>query len=96
VLIDAVVRLIPGVVGDGESLLSDSFQNGLLDAPSYTRPADFRGMKVPDVLLSGNHKEISAWRAEQQRERTRHRRKDLMEHSNTAEAENTNGKDQTC
>ena len=60
VLIDAVVRLIPGVIGDGESLLTDSFQSGLLDSPQYTRPADFRGMKVPDVLLSGNHADISA------------------------------------
>jgi tRNA (guanine37-N1)-methyltransferase len=81
VLIDAVVRLIPGVVGDGESLLTDSFQGNLLDAPLYTRPAEFRGMKVPDVLLSGNHRDIAAWREEQSIKRTQDRRKDLMEHS---------------
>jgi tRNA (guanine37-N1)-methyltransferase len=81
VVIDAVVRLIPGVLNDGESLLNDSFQNNLLDAPQYTRPAEFRGMKVPEVLLSGNHKKISAWRAEQQHKRTTERRKDLLEDS---------------
>ena len=81
VVIDAVTRLIPGVLNDGESLLDDSFQNALLGAPYYTRPAEFRGMKVPDVLLSGNHVEIGAWREEQQRARTAERRKDLLEHS---------------
>lgn len=81
VLIDAVVRLIPGVLHDGESLLTDSFQTGLLDAPSYTRPAEFRGMKVPEVLLSGNHADIEAWRQEQRVKRTTVRRKDLLEHS---------------
>jgi tRNA (guanine37-N1)-methyltransferase len=81
VLIDAVVRLIPGVLNDGESLLTDSFQDGLLDGPSYTRPVEFRGMKVPDVLLSGNHEEIAAWRAAQRQQRTDERRKDLLEHS---------------
>jgi tRNA (guanine37-N1)-methyltransferase len=81
VLIDSVVRLIPGVLGDGESLLEDSFQEGLLDAPQYTRPAEFRGMKVPEVLLSGNHAEIAEWRRQQKRERTLERRKDLLEHS---------------
>ncbi|MER3523943.1 MAG: tRNA (guanosine(37)-N1)-methyltransferase TrmD [Ignavibacteria bacterium] len=79
VLIDAVVRLIPGVIGDGESLLTDSFQQGWLDAPYYTRPEEFRGMRVPEVLLSGNHREIAAWRAEQQRKRTLERRRDLLE-----------------
>ncbi|HXF99156.1 MAG TPA: tRNA (guanosine(37)-N1)-methyltransferase TrmD [Bacteroidota bacterium] len=78
VLIDAVVRLIPGVIGDGESLLTDSFQDGLLDAPYYTRPEEFRGMRVPEVLLSGNHQQIAAWRAEQQRLRTMARRRDLL------------------
>jgi len=58
VLIDTIARLVPGVIGDAESLLSDSFQDGLLDCPQYTRPAEFRGMKVPDELLSGNHKEV--------------------------------------
>ena len=81
VVIDAVVRLIPGVLGDGESLLTDSFQAPVLDAPQYTRPADFRGMKVPGVLLSGNHREIAEWREEQSLKRTHTRRKDLMEHS---------------
>lgn len=81
VLIDAVVRLIPGVIGDGESLLTDSFQHGVLDGPQYTRPEEFHGMKVPDVLLSGNHKEIEAWRAEQRLKRTAERRKDLLEQS---------------
>lgn len=81
VLIDAIVRLVPGVLGDGESLLEDSFQEGLLDAPQYTRPAEYRGMKVPEVLLSGNHAEVSEWRRQQKRERTLTRRKDLLEHS---------------
>jgi tRNA (guanine37-N1)-methyltransferase len=79
VLIDAVVRLIPGALHDGESMLTDSFQDGLLDAPSFTRPPEFRGMRVPDVLLSGNHEEIAAWRMEQRRRRTGERREDLME-----------------
>jgi len=80
VLIDSVVRLIPGVLNDGESLLDDSFQNDLLGAPYYTRPAEFRGLNVPEVLLSGNHEEIAAWRVAQQQQRTRTRRKDLIEH----------------
>jgi len=79
VLIDALVRLIPGALHDGESMLTDSFQDGLLDAPSFTRPPEFRGMRVPDVLLSGNHEEIAAWRMEQRRRRTGERRTDLME-----------------
>ena len=78
VIIDAVVRLLPGVLGDGESLLSDSFQDNLLDAPWYTRPADFRGLKVPDVLLSGNHKEIESWRNKEREKKTRDRRRDLL------------------
>jgi len=81
VVIDAVARLVPGVLGDGESLLSDSFQDDLLGSPQYTRPAEFRGMAVPDVLLNGNHREIAAWREEQQRRRTAERRNDLLEHS---------------
>jgi tRNA (guanine37-N1)-methyltransferase len=81
VLIDAVVRLLPGVLNDGESLLDDSFQEGVLGAPVYTRPAEFRGMKVPNVLLSGNHAEITAWRRAEQERRTAERRKDLFEHS---------------
>lgn len=78
VLIDAVARLVPGVLGDAGSALSDSFQDGLLDAPSYTRPAEFRGMAVPDVLRSGDHEAIRVWRDEQRLERTRARRPDLL------------------
>lgn len=81
VLVDAIVRLLPGAMSDGESLLTDSFQTDRLDAPQYTRPAEFRGMKVPDVLLSGNHREITAWREEQALKRTRERRNDLIDHS---------------
>lgn len=79
VITDAIVRLIPGAISDAESSLSDSFQDGLLDAPSYTRPPEFRGMKVPDVLLSGNHKDVARWREEQRKEKTKKRRKDLLE-----------------
>ncbi|MFH0991430.1 MAG: tRNA (guanosine(37)-N1)-methyltransferase TrmD [bacterium] len=78
VLVDAVVRLVPGVLNDGESALSDSFQDGLLGAPQYTRPAVYRGLDVPEVLLSGNHAEIDAWRQQQRKERTEKRRKDLL------------------
>ena len=78
VVIDAVSRLIPGVLGDGESMLTDSFQDDLLDAPSYTRPPEFRSMKVPDVLLSGDHKAVERWREEQRVARTRLRRNDLL------------------
>ena len=78
VIADAVVRVIPGVIGDGESALTDSFQDGLLDSPHYTRPPEYRGMKVPDVLLSGNHKEIAAWRDEERKKRTEERREDLI------------------
>jgi tRNA (guanine37-N1)-methyltransferase len=80
VVIDAVIRLLPGVLHDGESLLTDSFQENLLGAPCYTRPAEFRGMKVPEVLLSGNHEQIRAWREAQQLRRTAERRNDLLEH----------------
>jgi tRNA (guanine37-N1)-methyltransferase len=79
VVIDSVLRLIPGVLNDGESLLDDSFQDGLLGAPSYTRPPEFRGLKVPDVLLGGNHAEIARWRQEERRQRTDQRRHDLFE-----------------
>ncbi|HET6272542.1 MAG TPA: tRNA (guanosine(37)-N1)-methyltransferase TrmD [Bacteroidota bacterium] len=81
VVMDSVVRLIPGVLHDGESLLTDSFQNNLLDGPQYTRPVELKGLRVPEVLLSGNHKEIAVWREEQQLKRTQERRKDLLEHS---------------
>jgi tRNA (guanine37-N1)-methyltransferase len=79
VLVDAVVRLIPGVLSDETSALSDSFQDDMLDAPVYTRPADWNGYKVPDILLSGNTPEIEKWRFEQALERTRARRPDLLE-----------------
>lgn len=79
VLVDSIVRLIPGVLGDIESGLEDSFMNGVLEAPNYTKPADFRGMKVPDVLLSGNHAEIRKWREQQEELKTAQRRPDLFE-----------------
>lgn len=78
VVIDAVTRLIPGVLGDDDSSKEESFSSGLLEYPQWTRPAEFRGMKVPEVLLSGNHAEIAKWRAEQARLRTKERRPDLM------------------
>ena len=73
VVIDAVARLVPGVLGDQESLTGDSFAADLLGHPQYTRPAEFRGFRVPEVLLSGNHQEIEAWRREEARKRTRAR-----------------------
>jgi tRNA (guanine37-N1)-methyltransferase len=78
VIVDAVTRLLPGVLGDEESAHEESFSHGLLEYPQYTRPAEFRGMKVPEVLLSGNHAEIARWRGEQARLRTRERRPDLL------------------
>ncbi|WP_193197206.1 tRNA (guanosine(37)-N1)-methyltransferase TrmD [Nostoc sp. MG11] len=77
-LINGVVRLLPGTVAKKESLTAESFEEGLLDYPQYTRPANFRGLKVPDVLLSGNHAAIARWRYEQQINRTRDRRPDLL------------------
>jgi tRNA (guanine37-N1)-methyltransferase len=77
-LINGVLRLLRGTVAKEDSLKFESFEDGLLDYPQYTRPADFRGLKVPDVLLSGNHAEIARWRKEQQIERTRSRRPDLL------------------
>lgn len=79
IVVDAVVRLLPGVLSDETSALSDSFQDGLLDAPVYTRPAEWRGHRVPDVLLSGHEAKINAWRDEQQLQRTQERRPDLLE-----------------
>ena len=76
VVVDAVVRLIPGVLNDGESALTDSFQDGMLGCPQYTRPSEYRGMTIPDVLLSGNHREIDQWRMEQREQRTRRLRGD--------------------
>jgi tRNA (guanine37-N1)-methyltransferase len=78
VIIDAVTRLLPGALGDDESAHEESFSHGLLEYPQYTRPAEFCGMKVPEVLLSGNHSEIAKWRAEQSRLRTEERRPDLL------------------
>jgi len=79
VLADALVRLIPGVLNDETSALSDSYQDNLLSPPVYTRPADFRGLKVPDILLSGNDKEIAKWKYEQSLERTRQRRPGMLD-----------------
>jgi len=79
IITDAVVRLIPGVLGDEQSALKDSFQDGLLEPPIYTRPADYKGWRVPDVLLSGHEARIAAWRQEQAIERTRRLRPGLLE-----------------
>lgn len=79
VVIESVVRLIPGVLGSEESALDDSHVDGLLEYPQYTRPAVYRSWAVPDILLSGNHAEIAKWRREQSIERTRQRRPDLFE-----------------
>ena len=84
VLTDALVRLVPGVIGDETSALSDSFQDGLLAPPVYTRPAEYNGWKVPDVLLSGNHAAIDKWQEEQALARTRERRPDLLEGNDEA------------
>src|SRR5262245_24007539 len=78
VVVDAVTRLLPGVLGDDTSSSEESFSHGLLEYPQYTRPAEFRGMKVPEVLQSGNHAEIAKWRAEQAKARTKERRPDLL------------------
>jgi tRNA (guanine37-N1)-methyltransferase len=78
VLVDSIIRLLPGTLGDKRSADDDSFSNGLLEAPQYTRPADFRGWKVPEVLLSGNHAEIVKWRKEQAIKRTRENRPELL------------------
>lgn len=78
VLIDAVARMIPAVVGSAQSVVNDSFYGGLLDCPQYTRPREFRGMTVPEVLLSGNHQQIERWRKAQAVQRTQERRPDLL------------------
>jgi tRNA (guanine37-N1)-methyltransferase len=78
VLVDATVRLLPGVLGHEHSAADDSFSEGLLEAPQYTRPAEFRSWKVPEVLLSGNHAEIAAWRKEEALKRTKENRPDLV------------------
>jgi len=78
VIVEAVARLLPGVVGDAASVAADSFAEGLLDYPHYTRPPEFRGMRVPEVLLSGDHEAVRRWRRAQQLARTRRRRPDLL------------------
>ena len=80
VLVDAIVRLLPGALGHEQSAVDDSFNHGLLEAPQYTRPAEFRGWKVPQVLLSGNHGQIAKWRKEQALKRTHENRPDLLDH----------------
>jgi len=79
IVVDAVVRLLPGALGDEDSAKDDSFSHGLLEYPQYTRPEVFRDMKVPEILLSGDHKKIAEWRRQQALERTRQRRPDLLE-----------------
>lgn len=79
ILVDSISRLINGVLGDADSCKRDSFYNGLLEHPHYTRPREFRGLKVPDVLLSGNHQKIERWRKKESLKRTYERRKDLLE-----------------
>ena len=78
VVADAVIRLLPGVLGNEESLTTESFQEGMLEHPQYTRPAEYRGLQVPEVLLSGNHQEIKRWRQEQARAKTRELRPELL------------------
>ena len=78
VIVDAIVRLLPGVLGHEGSAANDSFSGGLLEAPQYTRPAEFRGWKIPEVLLSGNHAEIAAWREREALKRTEQNRPDLL------------------
>jgi tRNA (guanine37-N1)-methyltransferase len=78
VLVDAIARLLPGALGHEQSASDDSFSGGLLEAPQYTRPAEFLGWKVPEVLLSGNHAEIAKWRREQSLKRTKKNRPDLL------------------
>jgi tRNA (guanine37-N1)-methyltransferase len=82
VIADSLVRLLPNALGSETSAENDSFSNGLLDCPHYTRPAEFRGMKVPDVLLNGNHAQIDKWRHEMALDKTRRNRKDLLEGEN--------------
>ena len=78
IIADATIRLIPGVIGDEQSALSDSFQDGLLAPPVYTRPAEYKGWKVPDILLSGHERKIADWRLQQAQERTERLRPDLL------------------
>ena len=83
IICDAVVRVVPGVLGDEQSALSDSFQDGLLAAPVYTRPADYKGWKVPEILLSGHDAKIKEWELNQSLERTRRLRPDLLKGFNS-------------
>jgi tRNA (guanine37-N1)-methyltransferase len=87
VVVDAVTRLLPGALGDDASAHDESFSHGLLEYPQYTRPAEFRGMTVPEVLLSGNHAQIARWRSEQARSRTSRQRPDLLASSEESGAE---------
>lgn len=87
VVIDAVTRLLPGVLGDDASSVEESFAEGLLEYPQYTRPASYRGMDVPDVLRSGDHGRVAAWRREQAIERTARRRPDMLQHASITPAE---------
>ncbi len=87
VVMDSVIRLLPGVLGNEQSAPEDSFSNGLLEHPHYTRPADFRGKEVPEVLLSGNHARIDEWRHYQSLKRTYERRPDLLQHRELTEQE---------
>jgi tRNA (guanine37-N1)-methyltransferase len=89
VVVDAVVRLVPGVVGDAGSVAGDSFVRGLLDHPHYTRPAAFRGLNVPEVLVSGHHGEIERWRRKERVRRTRERRPDLIDRAELTAEERT-------
>ncbi len=84
-IVDSVVRLLPGVLGDEESARTDSFEDGLLEEPLYTRPAEFRGMAVPEILLSGHHANIAAWREREREQRTRERREDLLDNKKKKE-----------
>ena len=83
VVVDAITRLLPGAIGHEQSAADDSFATGLLEGPQYTRPPEFRGMRVPDVLLSGDHGEVAKWRAAESQQRTRQRRPDLLEGKQT-------------
>lgn len=87
VLIDAVARLVPGVLGSDTSAINDSFSDGLLDCPHYTRPAEFRGMRVPEILLSGNHAQITQWRRKEALRKTKSNRPDLLERGTLSERE---------
>ncbi len=91
VFVDAVIRLIPGVLGDKNSLNFESFKGNLLEYPQYTRPANYRGMKVPNVLISGNHHAIAKWREKKARERTRIRRPDLFKQIMKSERSKSSG-----